>query len=479
MLSGTILKAKTWFFDSTPLGRILNRFSSDLYTIDDSLPFILNILLAQVVGVVGPIVVCAYAVPWIILVLVPLTFILYDVQLRYRPASRDLKRIGSMSLSPIYAHFSETLSGLQTIRAMNAVRRFISENEEQVEASQKAQYAGVAASQWLELRLQLLGCGVVTGLALIAVIEHETTAISPGLVGLAISYALGITGKLSGLVSAFTETEREFVAVERCKQYMDQVEMEDFDGGVTSTPYNWPSEGIIVFKDVSFKYKEHLPLALQDLNFETKGREKIGVVGRTGSGKSSVFQVLFRTAEIVKGQVTIDGVNIKLLNLTELRSHISIIPQDPFLFRATIRENLDPLGRCSDMQLWDALRKSHLAPAIDRLGGLDGLLEERGRSLSVGQRQLLCVARAILSSAKVVCVDEATANVDLETDKLVQDILRAALHNCTVITIAHRVESVMGSDRVIVMANGRVVEVGHPNILLQDPYSKFSQHVNQ
>ncbi len=160
-----ILKAKTWFFDSTPIGRILNRFSSDLYTVDDSLPFILNILLAQIVGVIGPVIVCAYAVPWIILVLVPLTFILYDVQLRYRPASRDLKRIGSVSLSPIYAHFSDTLSGLQTIRAMRATRRFVSENEEKVEANQKAQYAGVAASQWLELRLQLLGkltCLIIT-----------------------------------------------------------------------------------------------------------------------------------------------------------------------------------------------------------------------------------------------------------------------------------------------------------------------------
>ncbi len=306
-----ILRAKAYFFDTTPTGRILNRFSSDLYTVDDSLPFILNILLAQIVGVVGPIIVCAYAVPWIVLVLVPLAFILHDVQARYRPASRDLKRIGSVSLSPIYAHFTDTLSGLSTIRAMKAASRFLRENEEKVEANQKAQYAGVAASQWLELRLQLLGCAVITGISVIAVIEHHTNAISPGLVGLAISYALGITGKLSGLVSAFTESEKELVAVERCKQYIDEVETEDFEGGVTSTPYNWPTEGaylelknqraninekniflgILVFKDVCFRYGQHLPLALKDLSFETKCREKVGIVGRTGSGKSSIFQV--------------------------------------------------------------------------------------------------------------------------------------------------------------------------------------------
>ena len=401
-LLGIILKAKTWFFDTTPTGRILNRFSSDLYTVDDSLPFILNIFLAQVAGVVGPVVVCAYAVPWIILVLVPLAFILYDVQVRYRPASRDLKRIGSVSLSPIYAHFAETLSGLQAIRAMRATRRFVIDNEEKVEANTKANYAGVAAAQWLELRLQLLGCAVVTGIAVISVIQHQSGSISPGLVGLAISYALGVTGKLSGLVSAFTETEREFVAVERCKQYIDQVQTEDFDGGVTTTPYNWPSEGIVVYKGVGFRYNDHLPMALDDLSFETKGREKVGVVGRTGSGKSSIFQVLFRTMEAVKGEVTIDGVNIRHLNLTELRQHLSIVPQDPFLFKGSVRENLDPLGRCSDNQLWDALRKCHLTSVIDRIGGLEGELDERGRSFSVGQKQLLCVARATLSSAKVI-----------------------------------------------------------------------------
>lgn len=472
-----ILRGKALFFDTTPLGRILNRFSSDLYTVDDSLPFILNIFLAQIFGVVGPIIVCAYAVPWISLVLVPLAFCLYDVQARYRPASRDLKRIGSISLSPIYAHFSDTLSGLTTIRAMKATRRFVRENEDRVEASQKAQYAGVAAAQWLELRLQLIGCGVVTGIAVIAVIEHHASGISPGLVGLAISYALGITSKLSGLVSAFTETERELVAVERCSQFIDGIQQEDFDGGVTTTPYSWPTEGVVRFKDVSFRYNEHLPLALRDLSFETKAREKVGVVGRTGSGKSSIFQVLFRTAEVLCGTIQVDGMNLRLLNLAELRSHLTIIPQDPFLFSGTVRENLDPMRKQSDDQLWSAVRKAHLGDAIESLGGLDCTVEDRGRPFSVGQQQLLCLARAIVSAARIVCVDEATANVDLETDRLVQEVLRTALCDCTVITVAHRVETVIGSDRVIVMASGQAVEIGHPNILLRDPESEFSRFV--
>ena len=242
----TIMKAQTFFFDSTPLGRILNRFSSDLYTVDDSLPFILNIFLAQLFGLFGPIVVCAYSVPWIALVLVPLAFIYFDVQKRYRPGSRDLKRISSVSLSPIYAHFSETLSGLSTIRAMKAVNRFKLENEQvsllfnsfqkkltidfqKLEANQKAQYSSIVAAKWLGMRLQLIGCAVTTGIAVISIVEHHFDSIDPGYVGLAISYALGINANLSGLISSFTETEKELVAVERCFDYINQVPKEEDD----------------------------------------------------------------------------------------------------------------------------------------------------------------------------------------------------------------------------------------------------------
>ena len=201
----------------------------------------------------------------------------YFFQAKYRPASRDLKRIGSVSLSPIYSHFSDTINGLATIRAMRSAPRFIRDNEEKVEANQKASYASTAAQMWLEFRLQAVGCAVVTGIAIIAVIEHKMpNGVSPGLVGLAISYALGITSKLSGLVSSFTETEREMVAVERCHQYIEEIPEEDLDRkGTMSTPYGWPSEGIVHFKDVKFRYRAHLPLALKDFNLETKSREKV------------------------------------------------------------------------------------------------------------------------------------------------------------------------------------------------------------
>ena len=328
----TVMRAKILFFDLTPLGQILNRFSSDLSTVDDSLPFILNIFLANLFGVVGPLAVTVYAMPWICLILLPLTFVYFNIQGRYRPASRDLKRIGSVAMSPIYTHYSETLAGVSTIRAMQAVPRFVRENRERLESSMKTNYSGQAASQWLELRLQMIGCAVVTGVAVIAVIEHHIAGANPGLVGLAISYALGITGKLSGLVSSFTETEKELVAVERVGQYLDQIKQENNKATVTS-PYNWPSEGVITMKSVAMRYQDHLPPALKGVSLQTKSAEKIGVVGRTGSGKSSLFHCLFRLTEIESGEIHIDNVNIKLLDLEELRAQLVIIPQQPFLFQ--------------------------------------------------------------------------------------------------------------------------------------------------
>ena len=228
--------------------------------------------------------------------------------------------------------FSETLSGVTTIRAMQAVPRFVRENMERLESSLKTNYSGQAASQWLELRLQMIGCAVVTGVAVIAVVEHHIAGANPGLVGLAISYALGITGKLSGLVSSFTETERELVAVERVGQYLNLIKQENNKGTVTS-PYNWPSEGVISMKSVAMRYQDHLPPALKGVSFQTKSAEKIGVVGRTGSGKSSLFYCLFRLTEIESGEIHIDNVNIKLLDIEELRAQLVIIPQQPFLFQ--------------------------------------------------------------------------------------------------------------------------------------------------
>lgn len=257
-------------------------------------------------------------IPWISLLLFPLGFIYFNLQHFYRATSRELKRLSTITLSPIYSRFSETLSGLATIRTTNSSERFAQENLDLVEDNIKTQFAGQAAAQWLNLRLQLIGVAMVTGVGIFAVVQHHLHTVDPGLVGLAISYALSITGVLSGVVTSFVESEKEMVSVERIQDYIDRVPPEISSPKLTP-PTGWPSEGRVAFRHVSMKYREHFPLALQDVNFETRPAEKVGIVGRTGSGKSTLFQVLFRLVDITAGEVLIDDLNVQLISLSELR----------------------------------------------------------------------------------------------------------------------------------------------------------------
>nr|CAD7396002.1 unnamed protein product [Timema poppensis] len=481
LLLNSIMRARILFFDLSPLGRILNRFSSDTYTVDDSLPFIMNILLAQFFSVIGEIIstifIIIYGLPWLVLILAPLVPIYHWLQNHYRLTSRELKRLSSTTLSPMYSHFGETLAGIATVRSFRATSRFKRENEYHLELNQKCQYASQAAGQWLGLRLQFIGVAMITGVGVIAVLQHQFDVANPGLIGLAISYALSITGSLNGLVNSFTETEKEMIAVERVSQYVTEVEPER-SRELCSPPYGWPSQGVIVFKNVFLKYREHLIPSLDGVTFETRPAEKIGVVGRTGAGKSSLLVALFRMCEIDSGEIFIDTVNIAHIGLTALRSKLAIIPQDPFLFSGTVRENLDPLEEHRDPQLWDALQRCHLVAAVRKLGGLEAHVGPGGSHLSVGQRQLVCLVRAVLHNAKILCIDEATANVDQETDGYIQQTLRSSFRQSTVITISHRVRTIMDSDRVMVMANGRVIEFDTPEVLLQDKSSQFYQVSN-
>lgn len=477
LLLKNIIKSKMTFFEITPLGRILNRFSSDTYTIDDSLPFILNILFAQLFGLLGAIIITLYGLPWLSLVLVPLIPVYSWLQHHYRLTSRELKRISSVSLSPVYSHFNETLQGLSTIRAFRATKRFRRDNEAHVEINQKAQFASQAAAQWLGLRLQFIGVAMITGVGLLAVIQHQFDVADPGLVGLAISYALSVTGLLNGVVNAFTETEREMIAVERVNQYIEIV-VPERTNEVMVPPYAWPLHGVITFQDVVLKYREHLVPSLKGVSFTTQPGEKIGVVGRTGAGKSSLLAALFRLVELHSGFITIDSVNISHISISALRLRVSCIPQEPFLFSGTVRENLDPLSENRDSEIWSALSKVDLQGTIRRMGGLEQPISSGGANLSAGQRQLFCLARALLRNTKILCIDEATANVDQETDRQIQQTLRSAFRKCTVITIAHRIQTVMDCDSVLVMADGQAVEFDSPETLLRDTNSYFYQLVN-
>ncbi|XP_065061425.1 ATP-binding cassette sub-family C member 10-like [Rhopilema esculentum] len=477
----SILKAPIVFFDTTPIGRIVNRFSTDVYSVDDSLPFMLNIFLAQAFGVFGTIAITCYGIPWFAAVLVPLGAVYVYTQNYYRKTSRELKRIVSISLSPIYEHFAETLSGLSTIRALRDVARFTEDNETKLDASQRATFSGFVASQWLMLRLQLIGVVMVTMVSFLAVIEHHISSVDPGLVGLAIAYALSITDRLSGLVTSFTETEMQMVSVERAHQYIDGAPKEEEfpqTKHLMTVDDSWPQSGAILFKDVTLVYRPDLPPALKNLNLQIRSGEKIGICGRTGSGKSSLFSVLFRMVPLESGAIRIDGVNAINIPLKVLRSKIAIIPQDPFLFDGSIRDNIDPLEKHTDSEITYMLEKCHVLDLVTNMGGLDGSVGERGQNLSVGQKQLFTLARALLRNSKIICIDEATANVDLETDKLIQQTIKTELKNSTVLTISHRMDTILESDRVIVMSKGIVVEFDDPAVLMLNTKSMFYSLVN-
>ncbi|XP_054723958.1 ATP-binding cassette sub-family C member 10-like [Uloborus diversus] len=468
----TILNATTCFFDTTPLGRIINRFSSDIYCVDDTLPFQLNILLAQVFSLIGSLVITCYGLPWILILFSILTVIYFKIQKYYRHTSRELKRLSSISLSPIYAHFSETLNGHSTIRAMSGTARFQRENMVCVDSNIRAVLSTAAASQWLNLRLQFIGVIIVTGVALIAMWQNQLGGVDAGLVGLALSYALSITSLLNGTVTAFTETEKEIVSVERVMQFIEEIDTES-DDYCQMPPFAWPSHGVITFTAVSLKYRPDCPYALKNVSFETRPCEKIGIVGRTGSGKSSLIQVLCRMVNFFEGAVFIDGVNISNLELKKLRSKLSIIPQDPFLFSGTVRENLDPNFLRSDAEIWKALRFCHMEEKIHSVGGLGSEMKEKGENFSIGERQLFCLTRSLLQRAKILCMDEATASIDYQTDSLIRQTVRMAFRHSTVLIIAHRVESVMDCDRVLVMKEGEILEIGQPSDLLSNPKSAF------
>ncbi|XP_019052127.1 PREDICTED: ABC transporter C family member 13 isoform X2 [Nelumbo nucifera] len=475
-LLNKLINAPVYFFDQTPTGRILNRMSSDLYTIDDSLPFILNILLANFVGLLGIAIVLSYVQVLFLFLLLPFWYIYSKLQFYYRSTSRELRRLDSVSRSPIYASFSETLDGSSTIRAFKTEEFFLDRFTQNVALYQQTSYSELTASLWLSLRLQLLAAFVVTFVAVMAVIGcrggFPISFGTPGLVGLALSYAAPIVSLLSSLLTSFTETEKEMVSVERALQYMDVPEEELL--GCQSLDPDWPNQGQIEFQHVTLRYMPSLPPALRDITFTITGGMQVGIVGRTGAGKSSIINALFRLTPICGGRISVDGINIADVAIRDLRSCFAVVPQNPFLFEGSLRDNLDPYQVASDSKIWKALEKCHIKEEIEASGGLGIHVKEAGSSFSVGQRQLLCLARALLKSSKVLCLDECTANVDSQTASILQNTISSECRGMTVITIAHRISMVLNVDNILVLEQGNLVELGNPQVLLQDEYSRFS-----
>ncbi|XP_048129679.1 ABC transporter C family member 13 isoform X2 [Rhodamnia argentea] len=471
-----LIDAPVKFFNQTPSGRILNRFSSDLYTIDDSLPFILNILLANFVGLLGIVVILSYVQIFFLFMLLPFWYIYSKLQLFYRSTSRELRRLDSVTRSPIYASFTETLDGSSTIRAFKSQNFFFTRFTEQIVLYQRTSLSELTASLWLSLRLQLWAAFIISFVAVMSVVGSRgflpINFGTPGLVGLALSYAAPMVSLLGSFLTSFTETEKEMVSVERTLQYMD-VPQEQL-GGHPPPNLDWPSQGLIEFQHVTMRYMPSLPAALNDVTFSIPGGMQVGIVGRTGAGKSSILNALFRLNGLCGGRILVDHIDIDHIYARDLRSCFAIVPQSPFLFEGSLRDNMDPYRFIDDLKIWNALEKCHMKEEVEAAGGLNLHVKESGVTFSVGQRQLLCLARALLKSSKVLCLDECTASVDARTASILQNTISSECRSVTVITIAHRISTVLDMDNILVLDNGTLVEQGNPHVLLEDLFSRFS-----
>ena len=401
-----MLRAPMIFFDTTPIGRTLNRFTKDLDTVDVSLRFNFRFLLLTFFRSIVSIVIFCIETPLFVVAAFPIGFFYVYIQKIYVASSRQLKRLESTTRSPIYSHFSETVQGATSVRAYGLSDKFIKECHRRIDVNNTCYYPSIAATRWLTMRLGFLGFIIVLLSGVFAVVYRDT--LSPSIAGLAVSFSLSFTTLLNSLIKSYSDVETNVVAVERCFEYT-KLETESEAKSEPKPDDDWPSKGIVKFKNYSTAYRQDLNPVLKDLTFETKENEKVGIIGRTGAGKSTLTLAMFRILEPLEGKIEIDGIDIKKLSLDDLRSKISIIPQDSFLYSDTLRMNLDPFERYSDEEIWRALELSSLKDFVQEIPeGLNKLISEGGSNLSVGQRQLVCLARALLRRTKVLILDEVS-----------------------------------------------------------------------
>ncbi|XP_020629411.1 multidrug resistance-associated protein 4-like isoform X2 [Orbicella faveolata] len=473
-----VIRAPIYFFDTNPIGRVLNRFSSDTAYMDSLIPETFFDFLQLGLLVVAVVVVNVMVMPFILVGLVPLTLVFYCVRNYYLKTSREIKRLEATARSPVLSHLTTTLEGLPSIRTHNLQQLMMQEFNLCQDQHTETWFLFIATSRWFAYRLDFLCTLFVFMASFTPLFIAERREMDAGIVGLCLSYAVLLTGQFQWCVRQSAEVENQMTSVERIVA-LCHLESEGEWHGHVSVPASWPQLGLITAEGVSFKYHATLPRVLKNMNFCIRAQEKVGIVGRTGAGKSSLLSALLRLAES-NGTIRIDGIDIAELGLHDLRSKLSVIPQDPVLFSGSLRKNLDPFNEYCDEDLWLALHEVQLRDTICSLnGGLDALLTESGSNLSVGQRQLVCLARAILRGNKILVMDEATANVDHRTDALIQGTIRRKFKNCTVLTIAHRLNNIMDCDRVMVLDNGRLKEFEEPHLLLHNRFSYFYRLVEQ
>ncbi|XP_076072715.1 multidrug resistance-associated protein 1-like isoform X2 [Mytilus galloprovincialis] len=467
-----ILRSPMSFFDTTPVGRIVNRFSKDIETIDDELIYQFKDVVICLLLVLCNTVIISTGTPQFLFIMLPVTVVYFALQRLYVSTSRQLRTMASAARSPIFSHFGETISGCSTIRAFQQEKRFMTESARRFDELNTRRSLARSVEKWLHIRLDWLGSIIVLCVCLLVVVNKDD--ISPGIVGLAITYALNVTNCIEWLVKLTTNAETNIISLERIKEYSETHTEADWIVENKRPENDWPNEGNVEMDNYGVRYREGLELVLKSISCKIAPCEKIGIVGRTGAGKSSLTMGLFRIIEKAQGRILIDGIDISTIGLHDLRSKITIIPQDPVLFSGTMRMNLDPFDEYSNEDIWTALNHAHLkAFVIGLKDGLDHHCSEGGDNLSVGQRQLICLARALLRKTKILVLDEATAAVDLETDDLIQTTIRTEFADCTILTIAHRLNTIMDYTRIMVLDCGQIREFDSPTNLLLDKKSIF------
>ncbi|KAF9959226.1 hypothetical protein BGZ72_010064 [Mortierella alpina] len=470
---GPLARSPMSFFDVTSSGKIVNRFAHDMTAVDIDLPLhFLNLIFISLMACTT-FAFCIAASPYFAIIMVPVGYMYSVLGGFYLVSSRELKRLDSAARSPIYAHFGETLSGLVTLRAFGETNRFSSQATILLDRSQQTSYLTNATTRWLQIMLDMVSVMIMSLVALLAIVQRDT--VNQGIFAIVLSQISSLTLIMTRIMTTACQIETDIVSIERVREY-SQLPSEARDIIPDSkTDENWPQQGEVAFKNYSARYRDGLDLVLRDLSVTVKGGERVGIVGRTGAGKSSVTMALFRIIEAAEGSISIDGIDISTLGLTELRSRLTIIPQDPFLFGDSIRSNLDPFGRHTDTEIWAAIESASLKPYISSLSeGLSTMIDNGGENMSLGQRQLMSLARAMLAkNTRVLCLDEATAAIDVETDNAIQQALRREFQGCTVLTIAHRINTIMDSDRIMVLDNGGLKEFESPEKLLANTNSIF------
>jgi ATP-binding cassette, subfamily C (CFTR/MRP), member 1 len=467
-----VLRAPMSFFDTTPLGRITNRFSKDIDSMDNNLTDAFRMYLITLTMIISVFALIIAFFPYFAIALVPLLFIFLFSASYYRASAREMKRHESVLRSSVFARFSEAISGTASIRAYGLQEYFSGRIRDSIDQMDSAYFLTFSNQRWLAVRLDGIGNLLVFTTGILVVTSRFN--VSPSIAGLVLSYILAIVQIIQFTVRQLAEVENNMNATERLHYYGTHLD-EEAPAYLKQVADSWPQSGGITFEDVQMRYRAGLPLVLQGLDFKVRGGERIGIVGRTGAGKSSIMSALFRLTELSGGSIKIDDMDIATVGLQDLRSRLAIIPQDPTLFRGTIRSNLDPFNEHSDLELWSALRKADLigeeqeaTQGLDAHGKntgrihLDSTVEEEGLNFSLGQRQLMALARALVRDSRIIVCDEATSSVDFETDQKIQKTMASGFQGKTLLCIAHRLKTIINYDRICVMDAGRIAEMDEP-----------------